>query len=244
MFDRVLTHVLARIRHTPGRAVGFALAGTLAAVGAFAVFAAVAEDVVTRDGVAGTDPVRLAWIAHHRTTALIDGARFFAAAGSVAVVVVLAVLVSAFLWWRRVPLAAALTPAAAVLSAGAVAAVLKVLVDRPRPSAAYRLVAETDPSFPSGHATGTMALGVSAAIVVAVYLLRRPIARALAVGVGVALPLTVAASRLELGVHWPTDVVAGLSLGATVALVTVALGVWTAQLPDARRLRVLTAVRR
>jgi membrane-associated phospholipid phosphatase len=45
-------------------------------------------------------------------------------------------------------------------------------------------------------------------------------------------------------VHWPTDVVAGLSLGATVAFVTVALGVWTAQLPDARRLRVLTAVRR
>jgi membrane-associated phospholipid phosphatase len=131
-----------------------------------------------------------------------------------------------------------------VLTAGAVAAVLKVLVDRPRPSAAYRLVAETDPSFPSGHATGTMALGLSAAIVVAVYLLRRPIARALAVGVGVAIPLTVAASRLELGVHWPTDVVAGLALGATVALVTVALGVWTARLPDARRLRALTAVRR
>src|SRR6478735_4646324 len=185
MLDRVLTHVLARVRHTPGRAVAVALAGALAALAAFAVFAAVAEDVVTHDGVAGTDPVRLAWIAHHRSAALIDGARFFDAAGSVAVVVVLAVLVSAFLWWRRVPLAAALTPVIAVLSAGAVAAVLKVLVDRPRPSAAYRLVAETDPSFPSGHATGTMALGVSTAVIVAVYLLRRPITRALTLAVGV-----------------------------------------------------------
>jgi len=232
MFDRVLTHVLARVRHTPGHAVGFALAGLLAAVAAAVVFAGVAEDVIQGNGAVTTDPTRLAWIAHHRTTALIDGARFFDAAGSVAVVVVLAVIISAFLWWRRVPLAAALAPATAVLSAGAVAAVLKVLVDRPRPSAAYRLVVETDPSFPSGHATGTMALGVSAAIVVAVYLLRRPIARALAVSTGVVLPLAVAASRLELGVHWPTDVVAGLALGATVALVTTAAAIWVAGVPE------------
>ena len=129
------------------------------------------------------------------------------------------------------PLAAALTPALAVLSAGAIAAVLKVLVDRPRPSAMYRLVAETDPSFPSGHATGTMALGVSTALIVAVYLLRRPIARVLALAVGVAIPLAVAASRLELGVHWPTDVVAGLSLGAFVALATAAAGIWLARVP-------------
>ena len=55
---------------------------------------------------------------------------------------------------------------------------------------------------------------------IAVYLLRRPIARALTLAVGVLLPVAVAASRLELGVHWPTDVVAGLALGALVALVT------------------------
>ena len=101
---------------------------------------------------------------------------------------------------------------------GAVAAVLKLIVDRPRPAASYRLLAETDPSFPSGHATGTMALGVSAALIVAVYLLRRPLARAIVIALGVAWPLAVAASRLELGVHWPTDVVAGLALGASVAL--------------------------
>ena len=80
-----------------------------------------------------------------------------------------------------------------------------------------------------------MALGVSAALIVAVYLLRRPIARALDARASAStLPLAVAASRLELGVHWPTDVVAGLSLGATVALVTVAIGVWTAGLPARR----------
>jgi undecaprenyl-diphosphatase len=232
MLDRFVTHVLARLHDTPLAAVVGAILGAIAAVGAAVVFAGVAEDVIRHNGAATADAVRLAWVVHHRSTGLIDGARFLDLAGSVAMVGVLAVGVSALLYWRRVPLAAALTPVAAVLGAGAIASVLKVLVDRPRPAAAYRLVVETEPSFPSGHATGTMALGISAAIMIAVYLLRRPIARALALAVGVAIPLAVAASRLELGVHWPTDVVAGLSLGAFVALATAAAGIWLARVPE------------
>ena len=91
MLDRILTHVLARLRHTPLAAVVGALVGAIAALGAAIVFAGVAEDVVTHNGVATRDAVRLAWVVHHRSTALIDGARFFDLAGSVATVGVLAV---------------------------------------------------------------------------------------------------------------------------------------------------------
>jgi undecaprenyl-diphosphatase len=244
MLDRILTHVLARIRHTPLVAVWVTLAGLVAVVVTTGVFAGVAEDVIEGNGITRGDPTRLAWIVHHRSGGLIDTARFLDTAGSVAVVAVLAVVVAGLVWWRRVPIAAALAPVVAVAGAGAIAAVLKLVVDRPRPGATFRLVAETDASFPSGHATGTMALGVSAAIVIAVYLLRRPIARALALAAGVIFPVAVAASRLELGVHWPTDVVAGLSLGATVALVTTAAGVWIAGLPAGGRLRALARARR
>jgi undecaprenyl-diphosphatase len=207
---------------------------TIALVGAaaivwlvnLAILSATSEDVLRRNGEATTDPSRLHWIVDHRWGPLVSAARLFSDVGGVAVVAVLAVVVSAVLWWRRVPLAAALVPAAAVASAGIVAAAVKVLVHRPRPGAAYRLVVENDLSFPSGHSTGSMALGVSTAIVVAIYLLRRPLARAAVLCGGVLVPLAVGASRLELGVHWPTDVIAGLALGTLAALTVAGASLW------------------
>lgn len=202
-----------------------AACAVLAVVAGAAVFAGVSEDVVRRNGAEQVDGARLDWIARHRSAPLVGVSRFLNDAGAVGVVVALAVLVGLLLWWRRVPLAAALAPLFAVGAAGVVAAAVKLIVDRSRPPAAVRLLAETDPSFPSGHATGTMALGIATALVVCVYLLRRPLARAVTLAVGAGVPLAVAASRLELGVHWPTDVVAGVALGFTAAVVTVGAAV-------------------
>ncbi len=223
MLERLKTFLLTRFHHASISARIATLLGVMVTAGTTIVFFGVSEDVVLHDGLATRDPSRLAWITHHRTGMLVTGSKVLDTVGSVGVVLAIACAVGLVLWWRRVPIAAALTPIAAVVTAGATAGVLKVIIDRARPTPAHQLVSEVNQSFPSGHATDSAALGVSAAIIVAIYLLRRPLTRLAVLAAGALVPVAVAASRLELGVHWPTDVVAGLALGACVALVTIAV---------------------
>ena len=82
-------------------------------------------------------------------------------------------------------------------------------------------MSETEPSFPSGHATDSTAFYLALALILALFVLRRPLARVLAVAAGLAVPFSVGLSRLVLGVHWPSDVLAGWALGTTAALVVV-----------------------
>ena len=223
MLERLKTFLLSRFQLASTAARFATLLGVMVAATATVIFFGVSEDVVQHNGLATRDASRLAWITHHRTGTLVSGSKVLDTVGSVGVVLAIAVAVGLLLWWRRVPIAAAITPVAAVLMAGATAGALKVIIDRARPTPAHQLIAELNQSFPSGHATDSAALGVSAAIIVAIYLLRRPLARLAVLAVGAVVPVAVAASRLELGVHWPTDVVAGLALGAIVALVTIGI---------------------
>lgn len=204
------------------------MAGLAVLAASTVVFLGASEDVIGRNGAANLDATRLSWFTDHRSTPLIAVARFFDTAASVAVVAVLAIGVGIWLWRRGLPAIVAAAPLAAVAASELVAGVLKVTVDRPRPAGSLRLVAETDPSFPSGHATAAMAFGVSVAVIVVLFVLRRGWSRVVTLTVGVLLPTVIGASRLELGVHWPTDVVAGLALGACAALAVSGLAVWFA----------------
>jgi undecaprenyl-diphosphatase len=87
---------------------------------------------------------------------------------------------------------------------------LKLIVDRERPPVEH-LVGTSGSSFPSGHSSAAAAAWFAFALVVARHWSRR--GRAVAAGVAALITFTVAASRALLGVHWLTDVVAGVAVG-------------------------------
>jgi membrane-associated phospholipid phosphatase len=99
---------------------------------------------------------------------------------------------------------------------------LKQLVERERP-AVLQLTTHSSWSFPSGHTAAAAACWAAIALVVARRWKRGP-RRAAAAG-ALAITLAVAASRVLLGVHWLTDVIAGAITGwAWFMLVTLVFG--------------------
>jgi membrane-associated phospholipid phosphatase len=87
---------------------------------------------------------------------------------------------------------------------------LKLIFTRPRPTLWQSLIQETTYSFPSGHALGSMVLyGCLAYLLAQSYPSRSP----LIYGVASVIIIMIGLSRLYLGVHYPTDVIAGYIIG-------------------------------
>jgi undecaprenyl-diphosphatase len=154
-------------------------------------------------------------LAEQRSQTLIETARVITWAGSGFVLVPLAVVYCLVLGraglWREA--------AAVALSLGGAMLIYdltKALTARPRPSVEH-LQAVTGSSFPSGHATQASAFWLS--LVLALRATRvTPFALRMAGIAATALVLGVAWSRVYLGVHYPSDVLAGVILGSGWAL--------------------------
>ena len=95
---------------------------------------------------------------------------------------------------------------------------LKGFFDRARPDFAPPWIYFSGHSFPSGHSTASAALWLSLAVLAASFEVRRRM-KAFWFAVASLVILAVGLSRVFLGVHWPTDVLAGWVLGACWALV-------------------------
>jgi undecaprenyl-diphosphatase len=102
--------------------------------------------------------------------------------------------------------------ASSVVGGGLLEVILKLVYRRPRPDLVPPLARAMSWSFPSGHATlATVFFGGLAAVVF--HLTRRPGPRIAATLVAAVAAGSVALSRVYLGVHWITDVAAGVLVG-------------------------------
>lgn len=161
-------------------------------------------------------PAGPAWL--HR--AMVD----FTALGGGPVLTLITALAAGYLLARRkARLALALT--ALIAAGGLLNSLLKYSFVRPRPNIVPHLVDVSSASFPSAHAMNSamvyLTLGVLLASAEPTWRVRMFLMSA-----AILLTLVVGISRVYLGVHWPTDVLAGWSVGASWALLSSLIARW------------------
>lgn len=119
----------------------------------------------------------------------------------------------------------ALLVVGAVVSGTVLSNLLKMGFDRPRPDLVAHLAHAQSSSFPSGHAMLSAVTYLTLGVLLArVHGKRRT--KMLVMTFAVILTLLIGVSRVYLGVHWPTDVLAGWALGAAWAALWWLLAWW------------------
>ena len=148
------------------------------------------------------------WVVVHRFHALDATMKVITWCGSWVAVAVTGGLLLVLVAVHKLPLAVAILAVAGWLGEVTTVNLVKSLVDRQRPPQVLWLVSAHGGSFPSGHAANAMLVFAIFAVVWCILTVSRA-ARITGVVVSVLGVLTVGFSRVELGVHWMTDVVAG-----------------------------------
>ncbi|MEY4784732.1 MAG: hypothetical protein RIR41_2667 [Pseudomonadota bacterium] len=202
--------------------IGAVIAMGIAALGAFA-FMAIADEALEGDTHAfdesilkalrepgeASNPIGPAWLA--------DMMADLTALGGIAVLTLLVVGVVFYLLsvGKR---GTALLVGGAVGSGAILSALLKLGFDRPRPDLIAHLSHAYSSSFPSGHAMLSAVTYLTLGVLLARAHERRR-TKIIVMTYGVTLTVLIGLSRIYLGVHWPTDVMAGWALGAAWAAV-------------------------
>ncbi len=192
------------------------------AAGLIVTFAAITEELVEGD-LHGFDRAVLLALRHADDPAkplgplwLQVAARDVTSLGSPAVLTLITVAALGFLALKR-QWKAALFILVSICGGTAVSFALKDLIQRPRPDFVAAVAQTQTYSFPSGHAflsavtfltLGTLLARVQHQVEVKIYLL----------SVAIAITVLVGISRVYIGVHWPTDVLAGWCAGAAWAI--------------------------
>jgi membrane-associated phospholipid phosphatase len=212
-----------RSRLDPAATTGLVLTLVLIAVVVTGVvFGVVIYMVRTKSGVVGSDQSVARWAATHVEGVSFQTLRLVTALGSTPFIVAFALACAVYGWRQRRGPSVLLFLVLVVGGQFLISNGIKFAVERVRPDLSPFGMLGT-PSFPSGHSTAAAATFAALALVLGRD--RSPRVRAILVGAAVAVAVAVGCSRALLGVHWFSDVVAGLLLGWTwFAVCAVAFG--------------------
>lgn len=150
--------------------------------------------------------------------------RDFTALGGIGVLTLIVITAVGYLLIMDKP-RAALAVMFAVGGGALLSTLVKMGIDRPRPDIVPHDSYVSSASFPSGHSMMAAVVYLTLAVMIARV---RPHWRlkAYILFCAVAISMLVGVSRVYLGVHWPTDVLAGWFIGAGWALLCWALTLW------------------
>lgn len=194
-------------------------------LGSVALFALLAADVLMVGPLARFDPEAVRFVAGQRAPWLTTGMLALSRLHETLMLLGATALVAAWMAWRR-QLARALL-LAAIPSGMGLNWLLKQAFARARPDLDPLVQLETF-SFPSGHAVASTLFYGSLCLLFLQERRPRP-QRALAVAAAATMVALVCFSRIYLGAHYPSDVLAGASVGCAW------LAVWLAALGRRRR---------
>ena len=194
----------------------------LCSVAALAMFASLAAEVIEGDVFALDQLILMAFRDPHNLDLALgprwlqESARDITALGGFTVLTLVSLVATLLLALHR-RRREALIFAATVIGAQAISAIAKIVIDRPRPILVphHDLVYAT--SFPSGHALMTPVVYLTLATIIASGETRPHLKAILPICAALVI-VAVGISRVYLGVHWPTDVLAGWLLGLAIAL--------------------------
>ncbi len=210
-YPRAYTFLTGRFARSEALGLHLTL-GFLVSFGGMLAFSAITEDVLEREGLVRFDVQLLQWLESQATPLGYSIFQAITQVGSPLVMAVLGVVVALALALKRQWIA--LTGwIAAFAGAGLLNLGLKLVIQRPRPMGAERLVSSESWSYPSGHAMGSLIGYGMLAYLVCVYLVKRRSRQVVVWGAAALLALAIGVSRLYLGVHYFSDVVAGYAAG-------------------------------
>lgn len=183
------------------------------------VFGELADEVREQEPILFDEPI-LRFMQQYHSDWLTMLVKMMTNLGGIVGVSLLVIAAMSLLWWRKRTQAVVML-GLGVSGAALINVVVKMIFARARPDLWEHLVVETFYSFPSGHAMASSALAFSVILIA-----WRTRWRWLAISLAMLYMIIIGATRLYLGVHYPSDVLAGWAISlAWVVFVAMVLGV-------------------